>query len=129
VVPLFYDIYLNKNNLMIRRHILLENKEVTENLEASNRLGYMNWQEAINACKALGNGWRLPTKDELNVVYKNKDKFGDFNFIISLKYTNKYFWSSTEEVYNHISKQSFYSGYQGWDWASGNNNVIAVRSS
>lgn len=26
----------------------------------------------------LGDGWRLPTKDELNVLYENKDKIGGF---------------------------------------------------
>ena len=39
---------------------------------------YMFWVEAVDACKALGSGWRLPTKSELNLLYKNKDKIGGF---------------------------------------------------
>ena len=39
---------------------------------------YMIWVEAVYACKALGSGWRLPTKSELNLLYKNKDKIGGF---------------------------------------------------
>ena len=35
---------------------------------------YMSWVDAIVSCKALGSGWRLPTKNELNFLYKNKDK-------------------------------------------------------
>ena len=43
----------------------------------------------MKACAALGGGWRLPTKDELNILYENKDKIGGFA-------SNNY-WSSTEE--------------------------------
>ncbi len=28
--------------------------------------GYYSWDEAVKAVISLGNGWRLPTKDELN---------------------------------------------------------------
>jgi len=30
----------------------------------------MNWNEAIAACAKLGQGWRLPTYEEKNVLYK-----------------------------------------------------------
>jgi len=48
----------------------------------------MNWDDAKEACASLGDGWRLPTKDELNILYKNKDKIGGF--------MNYSYWSSTE---------------------------------
>ena len=48
----------------------------------------MTWDDAKKACKVLGDGWRLPTIDELNTLYINKDKFGGF--------ADKYCWSSTE---------------------------------
>jgi hypothetical protein len=38
----------------------------------------------------LGDGWRLPTEDELNFIYKNKDKIGSFS--------NSHFWSNTVMV-------------------------------
>ena len=41
-------------------------------------IGYMTWYEALEAVKLLGNGWRLPTKDELNLMYINKDAIGNF---------------------------------------------------
>jgi hypothetical protein len=36
----------------------------------------MNWVNAKNACESLGKGWRLPNKNELNILYQNKDKIG-----------------------------------------------------
>ena len=33
-------------------------------------LGEMNWYDAKKACANLGNGWRLPTLEELQVMYK-----------------------------------------------------------
>ena len=48
----------------------------------------MNWNDAKKACAALGDGWRLPTYKELNILYQNKVAIGGFEF-------NNY-WSSTE---------------------------------
>jgi len=39
---------------------------------------YMEWVDAIESCKALGSGWRLPTKNELKFLFKNKNKIGGF---------------------------------------------------
>ena len=47
-----------------------------------------NWDGAKKACAALGKGWRLPTKGELNILYQNRKKIGEFG--------NKNYWSSTE---------------------------------
>ena len=38
----------------------------------------LNWNDAVKACAALGEGWRLPTQDELNVMYQKKDAIGGF---------------------------------------------------
>ena len=48
----------------------------------------MYWKEAKKTCAALGGGWRLPTKDELNILFENKDTIGSFS--------DNYYWSSTE---------------------------------
>jgi len=49
----------------------------------------MTWPQAVQACKDLGNGWRLPNIDELEAIYHqlHKKKIGDFK--------NKWYWSST----------------------------------
>ena len=50
-------------------------------------LGKMKWKEAIKACEDLGNGWRLPNKDELVLLFENKDIIGDFG--------DRSYWSSS----------------------------------
>jgi len=41
-------------------------------------LGTMNWLDARKACMEIGKGWRLPTKEELNLIYFNINKMGVF---------------------------------------------------
>jgi hypothetical protein len=53
-------------------------------------LGQMNWDDARKACEKLGDGWRLPTIQELYFMYNNRDEIGDF-----VKDQNSYYWSST----------------------------------
>ena len=84
----------------------------------------INWKDAKKACADLGGGWRLPTKDELNVLYENKDKIGGF--------ADDSYWSSTEFVSKWVRdgvwKQSFYSGPQGGTGKADRCCVRAVRS-
>ena len=61
----------------------------------------MSWDDAKAACTKLGEGWRLPTKDELNLLYQNKNKIGGF--------ASDYYWSSTE--YNNGSAWRQYFSY------------------
>ena len=49
---------------------------------------WMKWDDAKRACAALGKGWRLPTKDEWDILIQNKHKIG---CLVGLDY-----WSSTE---------------------------------
>ena len=67
-------------------------------------LGEMNWEDAKKACENLGDGWRLPTKDELNILYQNKDVVGGF--------ASKFYWSSTEFDNNIAWTQNFLYGLQ-----------------
>ena len=87
----------------------------------SDNLGLMSWHKAIVACKNLGPGWRLPTKDELNMLYKNKEEIGGF--------ANYFYWSSTELDNLSAWLQYFNYGIQN----VGNKNltyyVRAVRAS
>ena len=74
----------------------------------------MLFHEAVKACTDLGNGWRLPTKDELRLMYDNMDKIGAFagNWSITENGTS-YYWSSTES-------SSYSVGYAwGFDFAYG----------
>ena len=83
----------------------------------------MNWNDAIKACAALGKGWRLPNKDELNILYQNKAKIGIFSYI------NYYYWSSTKaRVLNYILVQNFSDSEPIMHNMGSTNFVRAVRS-
>ena len=82
--------------------------------------GEMNWHEAKKACADLGDGWRLPTKNELDVLYENKDKIGGF--------ANDYYWSSTEGDFNGAWLQDFGVGFHGNFVKYLYNYVRAVRA-
>jgi hypothetical protein len=91
------------------------------NLEvALTDLGRFTWLDASEECAKLGDGWRLPTKDELNVLYQNKDKIGGFEI--------GYYWSSTEYNDNDACNQFFSGGEQSYGPKGYNNPVRAVRS-
>ena len=83
----------------------------------------MNWQIANNACESLGNGWRLPTKDELNILYQNKDKIGGFT---DIEYS--FYWSSTEGDNGLVWYQFFDVGDQYSVANKFNGYVRAVRT-
>ena len=85
----------------------------------------MNCDEAKAACDKIGEGWRLPTKDELNILYHNRSKIGGFETYAS-------YWSSTEGKTLGNTKQawvqSFISDFQDVFSLNNNFNVRAVRS-
>ena len=86
-------------------------------------LGEMDWDEAMKACADLGDGWRLPTKDELNFLflYENKDKIGGF--------ANGYYWSSTEDGSTSAWGQGFdYGSQDGYFGKFATNYGRAVRA-
>ncbi len=49
----------------------------------------MDWEQANKACKEIGNGWRLPTVEELKEIHKYKDDIGGFK-------PNERYWSLTD---------------------------------
>ena len=78
-------------------------------------LGEMNWYKAKEACVALGDGWRLPTKKELDIIF-DEDDFED------------YYWTSTEEGDVYAWFQDFYNGSQTAVEKSAENYVLPVRT-
>ena len=71
-------------------------------------LGVMSWNEAMDACAALGDGWKLPNKDELNLMYTNlKQKaLGGFG--------EGWLWSSSQGSSNYAWVQRFSDGGQNF---------------
>jgi len=79
-----------------------------------------NWTNAMKLCSKLGDGWRLPTILELQLMYENKDLIGN------LKDTA--YWSSTEYNANYVWYFLFYPGNPYINDKSNANYVRAVRS-
>jgi hypothetical protein len=90
---------------------------LTKSIEISSaNLSPMTWAEAVEACKALGDGWRLPTKEELDWMYQHKDKISGFG--------EGWLWASTHYS-NYAWGQRFSDGNQG---GSSKYDTYAVRA-
>lgn len=79
---------------------------------------------AAKVCRNYHGGgftdWYLPSKDELNQMYKQKSKIGGFEA------TN--YWSSTESNTNNAYDQEFGGGFKFTDDKSFTVHVRAIRS-
>jgi hypothetical protein len=84
----------------------------------------MNWDSAFTVCNLLGDGWRLPNRLELHLLYKNKDKIGGFVHI--------FYWSSSLSTNNYdfdeAWSQNFISRFQSTYLKEANCHVRAVRT-
>ena len=112
------------SNPIIGNTIKIENIEVAEKDFPKN----MNWEDAKKACESLGNGWRLPTKNELNTLYQNKEIIGQFK---------GQYWSSTTggkwggegiEGYGPWVLNTYNNGLQFGNPIGTTNDVRAVRT-
>lgn len=91
-------------------------------------LGRMDWESAKYECNKLGEGWRLPNRSELNILYVNRSKIGGFKTTGPFPGTD--YWTS--ETNNDLSSLAyvivFANGYQGGsDSKSDFANVRAVK--
>ena len=85
-------------NPTIGNSIKVGNLEIAQN-DFPNK---MNWLESKSACTKLGDGWRLPSIEELNLLYKERNTIGGFKYDI--------YWSSTEVSSNNVKEVDFVSG-------------------
>jgi hypothetical protein len=83
-------------------------------------LGLLRWDDANKACGRVGAGWRLPTVDELNLLFQNKDSIGGF--------VNSFYWGSTEVEPGLPCIQGFINGKQSKDRKAYEFHVRPVRS-
>jgi hypothetical protein len=93
-----------KTNEIIGNSIKIGNLEIAE-FDLSSEVS--SSEEAENACFNLGDGWRLPTVDELTVIFENK------NTIKGLMEDGFYYWSSTKTNLGE-SKVSYYGRIMGF---------------
>jgi hypothetical protein len=85
----------------------------------------MMWAKAVKLCKEYRGGgfsdWRLPSKEELNRLYKSKALIGSFK-------ERHFYWSGTESDKNDAWDQSFRTGICNLGYKLDNNYVRAVRA-
>ena len=91
------------------------------NLEVMTKdIGKMNWWDAKKACEALGDGWRLPTVEELKFLRVNQTIIGGF--------ASSDYWSSSEYSASAAHYVGFYGGSNAYGKDFDGTNVRAVRS-
>ena len=82
-------------------------------------LGEHNWEDAKKVCADLGDGWRLPTREELHLMWLNRESVGGF--------AAAYYWSSSEFNNNNAWYQYFNNGNQNINNLNYTYYVRAVR--
>ncbi|MEP7164351.1 MAG: DUF1566 domain-containing protein [Ferruginibacter sp.] len=86
--------------------------------------GTADWDEAVQFCNDYRAGdfddWRLPTKEELNLLYENKSIVGN--------YERFSYWSCTEYAEHFAWFQNFYNGIQDNDFKDNTCYVRAIRA-
>jgi formylglycine-generating enzyme required for sulfatase activity len=121
IIPMLFACYIGMSQAIDSAWIIGKPIRVEQLLVAQNDFANrMDWYDAKKACAALGNGWRLPTMQELYDLYQNRDKIGSF--------ASGSHWSSTEDLNNYAWGQVFYNGLQ-LDFNKSNPNYVrAVRA-
>ena len=131
IIPILFACFLSMGQASDSASIIGESIKLGNLVVAESSFPkQMNWTDAKKACAALGNGWRLPTKYELEILNKNKDKIGGF--------TNGVYWSSTDGFIFFAWQQAFLvanqsntnylpSGSSAWSLKYGTCNVRAIR--
>ena len=57
----------------------------------------ITWDLAVSTANNLGEGWRLPTPEEMSIIRSLKGIKGIGNFPIYIESTNPYYWTSKEQ--------------------------------
>ncbi len=80
-----------------------------------NNLGNMTWNSAVSACRNLGNGWRLPSEDELLAIYKVKSTLDSTLAAVGDGLPEGYHWSSIEGGSDYAWRVHMFSGTTYYD--------------
>ncbi|NEX11529.1 MAG: hypothetical protein C1942_02355 [Prosthecochloris sp.] len=70
--------------------------------------------------------WYLPSKDELNTLYENRDAVG--GFAVNVDYWSDFYWSSSESSDGDAWSQNFFDGFQYSNFKDNSIRVRAVRT-
>jgi hypothetical protein len=79
----------------------------------------LTWEEAKAYCKSLGDGWRMPTRVELLIMYEAKEEIKGF--------VDDFYWSSTEYRTTSAYGFRFGVGYASFTYKIYTYSVRAVK--
>jgi hypothetical protein len=109
---------INNGNFVIEKNSKGQKLEVAEH-DFPNKI---NWFEAAEACEKLGDGWRLPTRNELKQMFIQLHQKGFGNF------KDEYYLSSSVTPSDNASFYYFGGeGYTGSNYKNFHEYVRAVR--
>lgn len=87
------------------------------------------WDDAVEDCRKLGNGWRLPTRTELLFIYRYCFYFTSFTNSPPLEYNQPY-WTGTSITPGYIFDGRPVSGNYAWAIIGVNNvwnNIVQAE--
>jgi hypothetical protein len=89
----------------------------------------MKWKQAMEYAARLDahghQDWRVPAKDELNVLFKNRAAIGGFDVTGSIP--AGWYWSWSEDGTFTAWAQRFRYGHQEWDFKFDAQSLRCVR--
>jgi len=104
--------------------------EVTTKFEVSpaDEPGVYTWHEAMAHAEKIGDGWRAPTKEELNLIYERRAEIPGLNLTGSDP--AGWYWSgkTCPGWDDGAWDQRFSDGYQGWHDKGCQSSLRLVRS-
>ena len=94
------------SNIKEQKRLIAANHSTDGAVNMARVKAISGWQEkypAFKWCADLGEGWYLPSKEELRTIYKYKDKL---NPNLTDELSDGLFWSSTEYNYKYVDGKS-----------------------
>jgi formylglycine-generating enzyme required for sulfatase activity len=88
---------------------------------AETDLGKMTWYDAMEYCK-INKDWRLPTRKELNQIYKSLHKKGEGGF------ENTYYWTIDELSTAYAWSLNFDTGVLHYYTKMHKNNIRLIKN-
>ena len=104
-------------------YLVVQNDQGRPWLEVANKdlPGLLNFEEAQSVCDSMGEGWRLPEREELQAMrlQLHRKKQGDFQ--------NKWYWSATPNTAESYWGLHFGNGLEYYNFKTDHGCVRLVR--
>jgi hypothetical protein len=91
--------FRSSKEFIIGKTILIDNLIIASNDFQEK----MSLAEGVRYCEELGSGWRLPTIDEFELLYFNREKIGGFS--------KDLYWSSSFDFDPILGEESYYFSF------------------